>query len=183
VDDLGVSSILIVKSSVPEELWAETPAGWQVAADTALTRLIVRDTLVPGAGSVVWSDDETSVTVLHEDDMGVSFRVDEVGADGGQVALSRISWPGYEVDGGTVSDELINGFMMGIDIPADSAGEVVTVSFRAPGWPVQILSGVLLVLLLLGWGAIRLWGRGRAGSRPRPAWATELREPLKVENS
>jgi len=183
VDDLGVSSILIVKSSVPEELWAETPAGWQVAEDTELTRLIVRDTPVPGAGSVVWSADGTSVTVLHEDDMGVSFRVDAVGADGGQVALSRISWPGYEVDGGTVSDELVNGFMMGIDIPADSAGEVVTVSFRAPGWPVQILSGVLLVVLLLGWGAFRLWGRDRAGSTRRPTWVRELREPLKVEKS
>lgn len=180
VDDLGVSSILIVKSSVPEELWATTPEGWHVAEDSELTRLIVRDTPVAGAGSVVWASEGTRVTVLHEDDMGVSFRVDEVGADGGQVALSRIAWPGYVVDGGTLSDELVNDFMMGVDIPASAEGEVVTVSFRAPGWQLQVASAGLLVVLILGWGLFRILGRSRSGTdRVHPAWAAELREPLK----
>jgi hypothetical protein len=180
VDDLGVSSILIVKSSVPEELWATTPEGWHVADDSSLTRLIVRDTPVAGAGSVVWAEEGTSVTVVHEDDMGVSFRVDEVGDDGGQVALSRISWPGYVVDGGTVSDELVNGFMMGVDIPASAEGEVVTVSFRAPGWQLQVTAGALLIVLILGWGLLRQLGRPRrSAAAGSPAWAAELREPLK----
>lgn len=182
-DDLGVSSVLIVKSTVEEELWSVTPEGWHVAADTELTRLIVRDEPVAGAGSVVWHSEGTQVTVLNEDDMGVSFRVDEVGPDGGEVALSRIAWPGYVVDGGTLSTELVNDFMMGIDIPADSAGEVVTVAFRAPGWPMQVASGILLVILLLGWGLMRFLIRPRpTDRRPRTGWIGELRDPLKEAN-
>jgi hypothetical protein len=183
VDDLGVSSVLIVKSTVDEELWSVTPAGWHVADDSDLTRLLVRDEPVPGAGSVVWESDGTEVSVLHEDDMGVRFRVDEVGPSGGEVALSRIAWPGYVVDGGTLSTQLVNDFMMGIDIPASSAGEIVSVSFRAPGWPLQVASGALLVLLVMAWGLIRFLIRPRSTARrQRSGWIGELREPLLGES-
>lgn len=184
VDDLGVSSVQIVKSSVPEKLWSQVPAGWHIAHDSDLTRLIVRDEPVPGAGGVVWSSEGTKVTVVHEDDMGVSFRVDEVGAAGGEVGLSRIAWPGYSISGGTLAPELINDFMMGIDVPASSEGQIVTVAFRAPGWPAQVAAGLLLVALLTTWTVARQFGRirGRAGRPGTSAgWTVLLREPLDPE--
>lgn len=184
VDDLGVSSVQIVKGSVAEELWTVVPDGWQVAYDSPLTRLIVRDEPVAGAGSVVWASEGTQVSVLREDDMGVSFLVDQVGADGGQVALSRIPWPGYVVDGGTLSPALINDFMMGIDIPAQAEGEIVTVAFRAPGWPLQVIAVLLLMLLIGSWSILRQVGHPRHQPTQRGAISTraaQLREPLKVE--
>jgi len=182
VDDLGVSTILIVKSSTPEELWSVVPAGWTVAKDTTITRMLVRDEPVPGAGSVVWEDNGTDVTVIAENDMGVTFRVNSVGADGGQVGLSRINWPGYEVDGGSVSSDVLNNFMMAIDIPATAQGHTVTVEYRAPGWPVQIGAGAVLVLLLLVWGSARQVGRVRGQRGEDRTWPVELREPLAPRN-
>ncbi|MGW9629780.1 hypothetical protein ACWGST_03690 [Agromyces sp. NPDC055520] len=167
VDLLGVSSVQVIKIGVEPSLWEEVPDGWHVTEDTAETRLIVRDEPVPGAGGVVWEDAGTKVTVDHQDAMGVTFTVDEVGADGGRVALSRIGWPGYRVDGGSVASEPVEGFLMAVDLPADSVGKQVTVSYWAPGWGLQALSGGLIVLILIGWGALRLRGRRRAGQTPR----------------
>ncbi|QYF73840.1 hypothetical protein [Cryobacterium sp. PAMC25264] len=162
-DLMGVSSVQAVKAVVPKKDWSVVPEGWHVAEDTAKTRLIVRDEPVAGAGSVVWASDGTQVTVLKEDAMGVSFRVDEIGADGGQVALSRIPWPGYQVDGGTVSAEPVDTFLLGVDLDADQLGKTVTVSFYAPGYPVQLAAAALLLLILLGWPILRLVGRRRDG--------------------
>lgn len=162
-DLMGVSSVQAVKAVVPKKDWSVVPEGWHVEEDTEKTRLIVRDEPVAGAGSVVWSSPGTEVTVLHEDDMGVSFRVDAIDDDGGQVALSRIPWPGYQVDGGTVSAEPVDTFLLGVDIDAEQLGKTVTVSFYAPGYPAQLAAAVLLLLLLLGWPALRLLGRRRDG--------------------
>ena len=163
VDLMGISSIQAVKDVVPKRDWSVVPAGWHIAEDTDQTRLIVRDEPVAGAGSVVWASDGTEVTVLSEDAMGVTFRVDAIGADGGQVALSRIPWPGYQVTGGTVSAEPVDTFLLGVDIDAAELGETVTVSFYAPGYPLQLAAAGLLLLLLVGWPIVRLIGRRRDG--------------------
>lgn len=162
-DLMGISSVQAVKGIVPKKDWSVVPEGWHIVDDTDQTRLIVRDEPVPGAGSVVWESPGTDVTVLHEDNMGVTFKVDAIGEDGGQVALSRIPWPGYQVDGATISDEPVEGFLLGVDIPADQLGKTVTVSFYAPGYPVQLAAAVLLLLVLIGWPLLRLVGRRRTG--------------------
>ncbi|KRC60478.1 hypothetical protein ASE14_05515 [Agromyces sp. Root81] len=159
VDLLGVSSVQVVKVGYPRSLFAEVPPDWHVVEDTPDTRLIVRDEPVAGAGGVVWTSPGTEVTVLHQDAMGVSFRVDEVGAEGGQVALSRIPWPGYRVDGAALAAEPVEGFLLGVDVADDAAGTVVTVSFFAPGWVVQAAAGLLIVLLAVGWMLLRRRGR------------------------
>ncbi|MBG6058524.1 hypothetical protein RCH16_003314 [Cryobacterium sp. MP_M5] len=162
-DLMGVSSVQAVKGIVPAKDWSVVPDGWHVAEDTAKTRLIVRDEPVAGAGSVVWTSKGTKVTVLREDAMGVSFRVDAVGPDGGRVALSRIPWPGYQVDGGAVSAEPVDTFLLGVDVDAAQLGKTVTVAFYAPGYPVQLIAAAVLLLILLGWPILRLVGRRRPG--------------------
>ena len=159
VDLLSVSSVQIVKIGVPEHIWEPVPDGWRIAEDTDDTRLIVRDEPIDGSGGVVWTSDGTRVEMLHNDAMGASFRVLEVGREGGQVALSRITWPGYRVDGATLHDEPAEGFLMTLDLDAQSAGQVVSVSYWAPGWQLQVAAGIAIVVLGAGW--LFVVGRGR----------------------
>ncbi|OUE08309.1 hypothetical protein CMsap09_05120 [Clavibacter michiganensis] len=154
VDLLSVSSIQLIKESFPTDAgWSRVPDGWHVASDTALTRLLVRDEPLPTAGGVVWQSDGTRVTEVDRDDSGVRFRVDEVPADGGSVALSRIPWPGYSASEGEVQAEPVAGFLTRVDLDGASPGDVVDVTFRSPGWQVQSLAGILV---LLGLGVIEV---------------------------
>jgi hypothetical protein len=163
-DLMGISSVQSVKGVVPRRDWNDVPDGWAIVEDSDQTRLIVRDEPVPGAGSVVWSSEGTEVSVLSEDAMGVTFQVDAVGPDGGQVALSRIPWPGYEAEGATISDEPVETFLLGVDIDASQVGQTVTVSFHSPGYPLQLAAAALILLILLGWPVLRLIGRRRDGN-------------------
>jgi hypothetical protein len=150
VDLLSVSSIQLVKASFPSAAgWSRVPAGWHVASDTALTRLLVRDEPLPTAGGVVWTAPGTRVTEVDRDDSGVRFRVDEIPADGGAVALSRIPWPGYAASEGEVEERPVAGFLTRVDLDGVQPGDVVDVTFRSPGWQVQALAG-LLVLVSVG---------------------------------
>jgi hypothetical protein len=164
-DLMGVSSVQSVKGVVAKKDWNNVPEGWSIAEDSEQTRLIVRDEPVAGAGSVVWTSEGTEVSVLDEDAMGVTFQVDAVGADGGQVALSRLPWPGYQADGAEVSAEPVDTFLLGVDLDPDQAGSTVTVSFYAPGYPLQLAAAGLILLILAGWPVLRLIGRRRDGGR------------------
>jgi hypothetical protein len=164
-DLMGVSSVQSVKGVVAKKDWNNVPEGWSIAEDSEQTRLIVRDEPVAGAGSVVWTSEGTEVSVLDEDAMGVTFQVDAVGADGGQVALSRLPWPGYQADGAEVSAEPVDTFLLGVDLDPDQAGSTVTVSFYAPGYPLQLAAAGLILLILAGWPLLRLIGRRRDGGR------------------
>jgi hypothetical protein len=170
VDLLGVSSVQVVKvqrgldrqRAVPSADWKVVPEGWHVAEDTPHTRLIVRDEQVAGAGGIAWTSSGTTATVLHADPMGTTFRVDSAPADGGRVALSLIPWPGYRVDGGTLTEDPVDGMLLGVDVSADEVGKTVTVSFWSPGWQVQLGSGILLVVVIAAWALLRRRHRGDA---------------------
>ncbi len=155
VDLLGVSTVQSIKQGIPEADWTAVPDGWHVVEDTTLTRMIVRDEPIDGAGSVAWSSAGTSVSVVDRDEMGVTFRVVDVPSDGGTVALSRIPWPGYAVDGATLTEEPVDTLLLGVQIPGDAAGTTVTVSYWSPGWQVQIAAAVLIVVLLGAWVIVR----------------------------
>jgi hypothetical protein len=167
VDLLGVSTVQVVKvqrgrdssMAVPSAEWKVVPEGWHVAQDTPHTRLIVRDEPVGGAGGIAWTSEGVSASVVHEDPMGTTLRIDRVPAEGGRVALSLIPWPGYQVDGGSLTEEPVDGMLLGVDVSAEDAGRTVTVSFWSPGWQVQVGSGVLMVLLVAAWAVLRRRGR------------------------
>lgn len=174
VDVLGVSTVQSIKAGVPESAWTVVPDGWHIVDDTDLTRTIVRDDPIDPAGSVAWSSEGTEVTVLEEDAMGVTFRVDDVPASGGTVALSRIPWPGYQVDGATIAAETVDTFLLGVEVPPNAGGTTVTVSYWSPGWQLQVVSGALLVLLLGAWVLLRRIPRG--GGARLGAWTAGARD-------
>ncbi|MFT2748997.1 hypothetical protein ACMT9U_05400 [Clavibacter sp. Sh2036] len=170
VDLLGVSTVQIVKiqrgldssRAVPSADWTVVPEGWHVVQDTPHTRTIVRDQPVAGAGGIAWTSAGTSATVLHQDPMGTTFRIDSVPSDGGRVALSLIPWPGYQVDGGTLSADPVDDMLLGVDVTAADEGRTVTVSFWSPGWQVQLGSGILMLVLIVVWALLRRRARKRA---------------------
>jgi len=165
VDLMGISSILLQKPSFSDRSWATVPGGWHVVSDTKQTRLIVRDAQVPGAGGVVWTSPGTSVDVVHESAEDLQFRVTGVPAGGGTVALSRLPWPGYSVDGAQLRKTPLEGFLLSVDVPAGAEGKIVTVHYRSPGYVIMAGATGLLALLILAWGAARVFARrgGRLG--------------------
>ncbi|ANJ27680.1 hypothetical protein ATC03_14140 [Agromyces aureus] len=172
VDLFGVSTVQSIKSTIPEASWSNVPDGWHVTEDTALTRTIVRDVPISGAGGVAWTSDGTEVTVLAEDAMGVTLRVDAVPDGGGTVALSRLPWPGYTADGGTVIDDgPTGGLLLDVGLDSSAEGRTVVISYWSPGWMMQLIAGIAILLVLGGWVVVRrIRGRGRWST-----WRSELR--------
>ncbi len=171
VDLMGVSTIQIIKSAFADDSWSEAPRGWEIVQDTARTRLIARDRPIPGAGGLAWSSSGTKVTTLHTDAMGMSFRVENVPAGGGEVALSRIPWPGYRVTGAELEAKPLDGFLMGVKLTQASIGKVVSVSYWSPGWQAQVIAAALAAVLLLGWVVLRAFGLSGAGRTRIRRWA------------
>jgi hypothetical protein len=92
---------------------------------------------------------------VSRDDTKVVLKVEEVPADGGRAALSRLPWPGYSVEGASLTQRPIGGYLLGLSIPSDSQGKLITISFEPPGWRVGIplwgaaVTGMLIWSLLV----------------------------------
>jgi hypothetical protein len=172
VDLIGASTVQVIKAqrgsdptkTVSRRDWEDVPSGWRIVEDTATTRTIVRDAPMKGSGGIAWTSEGTKVSLLHDDPMGSTFRVDSVPDGGGAVALALIPWPGYQVSGAELRAEPIDGFLLGVDVSAADVGRTVTVSFWSPGWQVQLASAAAAILLTMAWaiGRLVLRRRGRA---------------------
>lgn len=168
VNLLAVSTVVVLKDAVQPSQLRDIPEGWRVADDNPVTRVLVRAAPVPAAGDVVWTSPGTEVTTLRSSAMKTQFRVDKVPPGGGEVAISRIPWPGYVVSGAELSNNLVEGFLMRVELPPDSEGTEVAVQYRMPGEPAvwgALLSLVPLAVILLLFSA-RGWTLSRNGSKP-----------------
>jgi hypothetical protein len=171
VDLLGVSTLVLVRPSFRASTLHHPPQGWRVAADTPNTVLWVRRSPLPGAGAVAWTSPATSVAQVHATDGGTSFRVTGVPAAGGTVVLSLLDWPGYATDVGSLADP-VDGYLVTVDLPPGSSGQVVHVEFHPPGWHLELGAWVLALLAGAGWSlvsATRRRPRSRSVSEARPA--------------
>lgn len=137
VDLMGLSRIIGMKATYPQPP-APLPAGWRLALDGQSTWRIERVEPVPGAGGVAWTGDGTRVAVQSHDELSITFRVDEVGADP-RVVLSRLPWPGYVVTGAEQAGP-VRGWLMALDVSDAQPGDVVTVRFLPPGFVVEVLA-------------------------------------------
>jgi hypothetical protein len=165
VDLLGISTIGLVRSDFGAPVLQHPPRGWHVVASSHWAVTWVRDHPVPGAGRPVWTAPGTRVDRVATDDRGASFRVRSVGRHGGRVVLSRIAWPGYGTDTGSLA-EPVDGYLLTLDLPRDAAGRTVHVRFDPPGWWLELPSWWLGVLGGLAWSvAVALTGRRASRSR------------------
>lgn len=162
VDLLGASTLLLVRDGLPATRLESPPQGWHVADSGRWTVTWVRDEPVPGAGQPVWSTPGTDVTPLSSDRATTTFRVDDVPAGGGRVVLSTLAWPGYRVDVGEVADP-VEEYLLAVDLPADAAGQVVTVRYAPPLWPVGLGAWWLAVAAVAAWPLLLVVRRRRGG--------------------
>lgn len=161
VDLLAVSTLLLVRADFAERTLLSPPSGWHVSDSSQWSVTWVRDDPVPTAGGPVWSSPATAVSVEYVDSRTLRMRVGRVPATGGRVVLSRLAWPGYQVDVGRLV-EPTDGYLLNVELPASASGQVVTVHFAPPGWKVEIVSWWAAVVGAAGWVALMwLWRRKR----------------------
>ena len=165
VDLLGVSTLLLVRADFPDRSLVAPPTGWHVAAQTRRTVTWVRDRPVPPAGRPVWTSPGTSLSLRSADARSARFVVDRVPSRGGKVVLSALAWPGYRTDVGHLA-EPVDGYLLAVDLPPGADGQVVTVRFSPPGWPLEVAAWWLAVLAGVAWSAAD-WRRRRR-YRPGP---------------
>lgn len=143
-DLMSLDSVQILEDDVRDidDLIALTPpAGWTRSFVGQHSVVWTRDVPTGEVGSVSWTSPGTEVEVIEDTPLQTTFRVTAVPADGGRVALSRLAWPGYQVDGADLGAPL-RGYLTSVDVPADATGSLITVAFAPPAWPL-IVGGML----------------------------------------
>ena len=167
VDLLGVSTLLLVRADFPPHVLDSPPSGWRRVGTTPWSVTWVRENPVPGAGRPVWTSPGTAVTPLSTDDRTARFRVQDVPSGGGRVVLSALAWPGYTTDVGRLADPA-DGYLLEVDVPGDARGQVVTVHFSPPAWPLE------LACWWLGLGISVVWPLGAYLRRRRGSRSAEI---------
>jgi hypothetical protein len=172
VDELQIDNVQILKESFdkPQVGMASNnyvsrdeeveipplPSGWHVANETEETLLWSRDVPIGPAGGVTWSQPGTRLTEVSRSDTQLVLKVDEVPAGGGRAALSRLPWPGYSVEGAELSKRPVGGYLLGLEIPANAEGKLVTLNFEPPGWRIGIPVWAVAVIGMLAWSLLAM---------------------------
>ncbi|MFB8229023.1 hypothetical protein [Cellulosimicrobium sp. NPDC055967] len=163
VDLMGIGNVQLVLSAFPDGV-PTPPAGWHVATTGHSTELWTRDVAVPGPGHVTYASDGVEVVEESVSDDVTTLRVTDVPESGGTIVLSRMAWPGYRVAGGELAAPT-GDFLLTVELDGDSVGETVEVSFRPPGWTLEL--GGLVVALLGAVGLCAFQGfRSRRSTTP-----------------
>jgi hypothetical protein len=156
VDLHAISTLVLV--ALPDNETASPPPGWHVAHRDGPTVTWVRDEVRPTAGGVVWASPGTRVHQVAQTSTSTTFVVDRVGGDP-SVVLSRIAWPGYRVDGADL-EEPLGGHLLRVRLTPEDVGSTVTVTFRPPGWRLEITCLLAALALGAGWSALARWRTG-----------------------
>jgi hypothetical protein len=64
----------------------------------------------------------------------------------GKIVLSRLAWPGYTVSGATLSAPT-DKYLLTIKVSKAESSKVVTITFRPPGWGLEVSSLILALML------------------------------------
>jgi hypothetical protein len=130
---------------------------------------------------VSWSQPGTRLTEVSRDDTKIVLRVDEVPAGGGRAALSRLPWPGYTVEGAELMERPVGGYLLGLEVPADAQGKLITISFEPPGWRIGIPVWAVAVVGMLGWSLVALRRARRDPSEQPGHVQAETVQPEEVQ--
>lgn len=157
-DLLSVDTVQVLRDPGPPSNKAFSgapPSGWHEVSKTADSVVWIRDQPQLNTGQMVWASEGTALSLVSESNQEIVIRVDRMGEAPGKAVLSRLAWPGYDVDGGAVAAPL-RGYLLAVDIPAGSAGKTVTVRFDPPGWPVVVGGIILAVGISAAWSSAEL---------------------------
>lgn len=174
VDLMSLDTVQFVAPNTREldTLMAEhpVPKGWTLSNVTDISFIWRRDAGVEPVGLPTWASTGVQYHVITNTDTEVKIHLDSVPAEGGQIAFSRLSWPGYRIRNGTLTDPIL-GFLLHVDVPASSAGQDLVMSFRPPGWLLEVGSFTLAWVLALGYAVVRTIARRRAHTKSSAAKA------------
>lgn len=168
VDLLSVNSVALLKREIPVRTRLAPPPGWHIGANTAAAVIWVRDRKAPTAGGVVWRTPGLKVTEESRDDTSVRLRMGAVPKGGGKIVLSRLDWPGYQIQGAKEVDP-VDKYLLTIKVPPAASGQEVTLHYEPPHWH------AMLGLLTFGFIASVFWSlveASRARRRRRERAAT-----------
>lgn len=154
VDLLSIDTVQIIRdpTAMSETDFAgiSTPVGWSEVRATKNTLLWVRDVPLLDTGEVVWSTEGTRVSTLEVSSERLVLSVDKVPDDGGAVVISRLNWPGYNVRGAEIANPM-RGYLVTLDVPANSQGQEIILEFRPPAWNLVVASLALALFLGASW--------------------------------
>ena len=132
-DLLSVNSIVLLKSDIGPKVARNPPPGWHIADKERMSVIWTRDEPVPTAGGVVWTSDGLEVEEVTRDDESIRLKVGEVPPDGGEIVLSRIDWPGYQVTNADVVDP-VDDYLLTLRVSPDQANSEIDVRYAPPHW-------------------------------------------------
>lgn len=143
-DDLRLNAVIVIPGPGLEKA-PEAPDGWTVVR-REFTWLLTRDEPVSPAGGVARTAEGVEVSDVVTTDTQISFVVGSAPQADASVVLSRLAWPGYDAEGAELVDPE-RGFLLTVDVSGVAPGTVVTVTFRPPGWALEV-SAVIVALVL-----------------------------------
>lgn len=158
IDLLGIRTLAVGKIPAAEKV--DLPPQWQQVGENPYQRVYVRKNALPPPGSVAWSGKGVRLSEKSSSRFDTSFTVDAVPPGGGNVVISRLAWPGYRVEGAEWGRPL-HQMLLVVHLTPDDVGDEVVVSFRPPGWPLELGALVLAGGVALAWAAGATWAARR----------------------
>ncbi|GAA2003938.1 hypothetical protein [Microbacterium ulmi] len=162
VDDMALNSVVVIKGNGLETR-PDAPRGWTVE-DREFTWVLHRDVPVETAGDVARASEGLLVETIDRTDTSVTVSIDSVPPEGGDIVFSRLAWPGYTTNAGSIADPE-RGYLLTVHVDAADEGETLTIQFRPPGWAVEVASAIAAGLIGIGWSLSWVAGRRRAAQR------------------
>jgi len=140
VDALGVRTVVVLTSTVPEAADQDLPPEWTLSEVDDYVTVFSRTEPLPWPESrLAATTDGVQVDVVSSTRTVEQLRV-TTSAEGGALLFSRLAWPGYTatVDGEQVVVESSSEGLLEVSLPADLVDADVVVQFRVPGYPIAI---------------------------------------------
>ncbi|MFE5409111.1 hypothetical protein [Microbacterium sp. NPDC056569] len=170
-DDLRLNTVIGIPG-VDLETAPFVPEGWTLQTGEHTWR-VVRDEPVEPAGGIARVSAGVRAEIVSETDTELRLRVEDVTSTGGSVVFSRMAWPGYSASSGVIADPE-RGFLLTLDVSAEDRGHEITVTFRPPGWGIELASALLAaVLAVVLCAASFLSARRRPDAEAVPVTGTE----------
>jgi hypothetical protein len=162
-DLLSIDTVQVLRNpdtNANKSFSAAPPSGWHETSRTADSLVWVRNQPQFNTGGLVWISEGTALSLISESNQEVVIRVDSTSDTPGKAVLSRLAWPGYEVEGAALNPPL-RGYLLEVAIPAESAGETITVRFEPPAWKVVVASIIVAAAISAAWSIAELIPRRR----------------------
>ncbi|MFT4185955.1 MAG: hypothetical protein QM613_01825 [Micrococcaceae bacterium] len=160
VDELQVDTIQILR---PPNQFAtdqdfiddnQPPAGWSVVRANGKSVVWTRDNPVGPSGGIAWQSSGVNAQVVSSTEDSVSFKVNSIPSQGGDIGFSRLMWPGMQIQGGDdvgTFNEPTHGYLMTAHINPDQVGKTVTIKFTPPSWDIEFNAWKVAILIITLW--------------------------------